>query len=368
MRGSFVMLKAMQSLKEFYTKNERHISSGALLFGFIIDNLTLTRIDLLLSNLILFSYLFTASISIIFINAYKNESLKGWVADKIAFVAPLLLQFAFGGLFSGFIIFYSRSGTLSTSWLFIVILAVLLIGNEFFKKQYIRLVFQVNILFIALFLFLIFYVPVIVGKMGAWIFLLSGVLSFLGIWLFVQLLKNITPFFVKRSNSFIRIGIISTFIFINILYFTNIIPPIPLSLKDAGIYHKVERIDGNYFAEEEKKTWYEIFIKRNTINIAIGKPIYFYSAVFAPIKLDTKIFHRWEYFDTKKNIWIETDRISFNIFGGRDGGYRGYSIKNNIREGLWRVDVMTNRGQILGRTEFRVKNNANSGLDLKSLQ
>lgn len=358
----------MQTLREFYIKNERHISSGALLFGFIIDSITLTRIDLLFTNLILFAYLFTAGISIVFINAYREEKIKGWFFDKIAFVVPLFLQFAFGGLFSGFIIFYSRSGTLITSWLFIGILLILLIGNEFFKKHYIRLVFQINIFFITLFSFFIFYVPVVLGKMGALVFLLSGGLSLLGIWLFVLLLKSITPIFAKRNKSFIRGGIFFTFILINILYFTNVIPPIPLSLKSAGIYHKVERIDGNYFAEQERKTWYEIFTRQKTINIAIGKPIYFYSAVFAPIKLDTRIYHRWEYFDTKKNIWIETDRISFNIFGGRDGGYRGYSVKNNIKGGLWRVDVITNRGQLLGRTEFKIKNNTNSGLDLKSLQ
>ena len=44
-----------------------------------------------------------------------------------------------------------------------------------------------------------------------------------------------------------------------------------------------------------------------------------------------------------------------SIFGGRDGGYHTYSIKGNIIPGLWRVDIETERGQIIGREEFKIE-------------
>ena len=32
---------------------------------------------------------------------------------------------------------------------------------------------------------------------------------------------------------------LSVVLIVNILYFANLIPPVPLALKDAGIYHQV---------------------------------------------------------------------------------------------------------------------------------
>lgn len=52
--------------------------------------------------------------------------------------------------------------------------------------------------------------------------------------------------------------------------------------------------------------------------------------------------------------WETSDKIEFEITGGRDGGYRGYSYKTNILEGKWKVDVTTNDDMILGRINFTV--------------
>jgi len=46
------------------------------------------------------------------------------------------------------------------------------------------------------------------------------------------------------------------------------------------------------------------------------------------------------------------DTVRFDIVGGRDGGYRGYSFKKNLKPGDWRVDVITETDQLLGRKKF----------------
>ena len=43
--------------KDFFIRYDKYLSPVALLFGFTLDNITLTRIDLLLDNVILLSYL-----------------------------------------------------------------------------------------------------------------------------------------------------------------------------------------------------------------------------------------------------------------------------------------------------------------------
>ena len=78
------------------------------------------------------------------------------------------------------------------------------------------------------------------------------------------------------------------------------------------------------------------------------------SAVFAPAKLTESIFHEWAYFDETRRRWTPTDRLPFTVIGGRDLGYRGYSLKKNIFPGTWRVDVTTSRGQLIGRIIFNV--------------
>jgi len=339
-----------EKIKSLYTKYESRLSAAALIAGFIWDNLTLTRIDLWFDNLVILIYLLVAGLGIVILN------LRSGVTGRLTTFLSFAMQFAFGGLFSAFIIFYSKSASFITSWPFLLVLAVLLIGNEFFRERYLRLTFQVSIFFLALYSYSIFALPVLLGKMGAWIFLLSGVISITLISLFILLLFYATRKRARKSKRSLIISISTIFIAFNIFYFTNIIPPVPLSLKSSGVYHYIERnIIGGYIARSEPLPWYLFYKKlKPDFHWTANSPIYIYSAVFAPTDLDTSIFHRWSYFDENKNNWIITDRLSFQIIGGRGGGYRGYTFKSNIKNGDWRVDVITERDQLLGRIKFKV--------------
>ncbi|MFM2357618.1 MAG: hypothetical protein RJA61_355 [Candidatus Parcubacteria bacterium] len=219
---------SQKALREKYERYERHLSSGALIFGFILDNLTLRRIDRLFENIVLFGYLFLAAFGIIFLNIIEARNVReneysGWHTFFL-----LLIQFSFGALFSAFFIFYIRSSSLAASWPFILLLLTLLIGNEFFKQKYIRLSFQVTVYFVTLFSFLIFYVPIIVGTMGVWIFLVSGLISLILITAFLYLLRWAVPLKFKESKQYLILGIGGFFIALNLLYFANIITPITL--------------------------------------------------------------------------------------------------------------------------------------------
>jgi len=143
-----------QKYKEFFVRNERYISGGALLLGFIVDNFTLTRIDLQFDNIVLFTYLTIAFLAIVFINFYEEGVLRGAIFERLRFLLPLAMQFAFGGLFSGFVIFYSRSASFVASWPFVLVLIALLVGNEFFKTRYTKFTFRMSVFFTALFSFL----------------------------------------------------------------------------------------------------------------------------------------------------------------------------------------------------------------------
>jgi len=336
---------------------ERHISSAALVSGFVIDNLTLTRIDFWIDHVVIVAYIFVAAASIVVAHLPQKRNL----ISRIQPFAPLPMQFAFGGLFSSFFVFYSRSTAISSSWLFLLMLAGLLIGNEFFKRRYERLAFQLAIFFVVIFSYSVFVVPVLTKTIGPKTFLLSGALSIALMAVFVALLSIVAPRRMREERAVLLKVVVAIFAIMNILYFLNIIPPIPLALKEAGVYYSVTRTrDGNYVLDGERAPFFS-FLRPQTMRIAAGKPLYFYSAVFAPTELSTRIVHVWEYFDESRDEWMMVSRIPFTITGGRDGGYRGYSLKTDLSSGLWRVSVETEpasagwRGQILGRTKFLIQ-------------
>lgn len=66
------------------------------------------------------------------------------------------------------------------------------------------------------------------------------------------------------------------------------------------------------------------------------------------------IVHKWSRYDEKTGSWPVSHRIRFPIAGGRSSGYRGYSFTTNTATGRYRVDVETERGQIIGRIVFSV--------------
>lgn len=345
----------LKILRHTFEKHERLFSIGAFFFGFIFDNLTLTRIDFWLDNLILFIYLVLAGATIFFVNAVEEGLVSRPSWKNLASWAPLIMQFAFGNLFSGYVVFYSRGAALAASWPFMVLLLFMFIGNEFFRKRYQRLGFQVSVFFLVLFSFTIFYVPIVVKEISARVFLLSGVVSLCVIALFLYLFSILMPRRFEAGRRVIVAGVGGIFLLITIFYFTNIIPPLPLSLKDVGVYHLVERVsEGDYRVVYEKKDWFAFLKPYDFYHHISDERVYVYSAVFAPTDLGTDIFHRWEYWNEKTGVWEESGHFKFPIYGGRGRGYRGYSFKTNVLPGYWRVDVMTDRGQLLGRIKFIV--------------
>jgi hypothetical protein len=330
------------------------LATLALFSGFVVDALTLRRIDNLYENAVFLSYFLIIGFSVIAINyieagRYERE----WVGRTHPFLL-LFIQFAFGGLFSGFSIFYFRSGSLISSWPFLVILLALLIGNDRLRKQYERLTLQVSLLFVALFFFTIFAVPVFLGRMGPLIFALSGFVTLVLVAGFVYFLSHLVPERVERSQRPIIYSVASIFLAVNLLYFTNLIPPIPLSLKDAGVYHSIQRAGGGYIAEKEDRTFISGLQVFEDFHVNRGEPLYVYSAVFAPTNISIKVVHNWKRFDSKTNRWVSVDRIPYTVIGGSDRGYRGYTRKSNLEEGKWTVNVETERGQVIGRTTFEV--------------
>jgi len=342
--------------KGFIEKYERRLSSIALLGGFVIDTFTLQRVDTLFENIVLFTHISIVGLGILFLNILERKRIRGKFLTRVHLLLLIGIQFSFGAIFSAFVIFYSRSASLAASWPFLLLLLGLLIGNEFVKKQYVRLTFQVGVYFLVIFTFSIFYVPVLIGKIGTVVFLISGLISLVLIVGFLYIISFFAHDRIKKSFYSLVLTVGGIFIAMNSLYFLNIIPPIPLALKDVDVYHDISRAnETEYQVLKEVDPWYDFVWIHERLHITPeDRSAYVFSAVFAPTDLNTSIIHNWQYFNKDINRWVTSSKIRFSIVGGRDQGYRGYTKKDNLFPGLWRVNVETSRGQLIGRTRLKI--------------
>lgn len=343
------MSAKFKHIKEWYQSNERPVSTVSLIAGFVFDSLTLSRIDSLRDNLWLAVNLLAVGLIIVLLNREEVEE-----GSPKHFWLFNILQFGLGNILGGFFIFYFRSGTLSASWPFMAILFSALVANELFQKRYARLVLQLSFFYLAILSFSIFLIPIFFHRIGPFIFLLSGAFSLTAFWLFTVVLKKLIGKRFRESRKALIRAVAAIFIGVNVLYFANLIPPIPLSLKDAGVFQYLSRDSrGSYVVGDEKRGFMDYFNLIETVQLVNGDTLYAYTAIFSPADLDTRIIHEWQYKE-EAGEWVTATRVPLLLSGGRAEGFRTYSAKSNLSYGDWRVNVETPQGQILGRINFRI--------------
>jgi len=328
---------------------------AAFVGGFVWDSLTLTRIDRLSDNLILLAYYTLATLSILLMHLVDAERVKFLLLYRLRPWYPLAVQFFFGGLFSSYVVFYFQSASFTKSAVFWGLLVVLFIGNEFLEKRLENMYLQGGLHFLVGFSFFIFFLPVVTHRMNVGMFLLAalvGMFVSLGMWWLLYSKYQVISSSRFRRMGWMLQGLLGLFL---LFYFLNWIPPVPLSLKFGGVYHRVQRMGDVYELKMERPAWYQFWKRQDhPFRWMPGDTVFCFTAVFAPTQLQKDIVHHWQVYEEDRNRWLTTDRRRFVIRGGRREGYRGYTYKRRIRPGRWRVDVETEDGLLLGRIPFTV--------------
>lgn len=350
--------------KNWYVRFERPISSLSLLGGFVFNAVALTRVDEFKENFWIAVHLLIVAACILLINREENNGgdavALGANPEKLHFWLITMMQFMFGGLLSTFLVFYFRSAVLSVAWPFLLVLVIAFVANESLKRHYARLYFQISFFFLSVFLFAIFFVPVLVHDINAFVFVISGIVSLIIILLFLVLLRYTGGVSLGRDRIVLFSMIAGIFVSINALYFLDLIPPLPLSLQDAGVYHSIIRnSEGNYIASFEERSFFDKIKQIVGVYPTYhndGKFVYVFSSIFSPADFKLTIVHEWQKYDLNTNSWVTSGVISLPVKGGRAAGYRTYSAKSGVTPGKWRVSVKTVSGQVLGRLVFVVEN------------
>lgn len=269
---------------------------------------------------------------------------------------PLAIQFFFGALSSAYVIYFSRSVSLSKTVSFFIILLALLIANEFLKKRISNKYLQFGVYYFISFTFFTFMIPVFLTEMNTSIFLISGLVSLgctIGLIIFIFSSSPST----RREIHFGKLLglILSIYGIINAFYFLKLIPPVPLALDTGIVAHTVQVENGHYVVAYERDDSYVFWRDHRTEFIyQQDENVYVFSSIFAPTALKKNIIHRWQWYNEAKKQWDLVEDIGYEITGGRDDGYRGYTYKNNVKRGKWKVEVMTNDELVLGVIDFEI--------------
>lgn len=339
-------------MREFYEKYQKYFPAAFFLGGFAVDLLTTDRIDQSFSLIQQAVYLLLIMIfvywEVVTPTIFQKE---GHFLQKVWKFHVEALHFLFGSLLSLYTIFYFKSASLMTSFVFMFFMAGLLIINELpqFQKQGMRI--RSSLMALCLSSYFIYLVPVVSGEIGVISFILSMAVS-LGFFLFVsvRVLRRIPDqTFIKKN--FVLPGLLVQFAFVA-LYFAKVLPPVPISLKYIGIYHDIQKHEGRYVLNYERSWWRfwqsgaQTFVKRQ------GDKLYCFVSIFSPTQFKDKL--HLAFYKKGKNGWRKHDTIPLDIKGGRSQGYRGYVYKSNFELGDWQVRVMTSDSREVGRISLDV--------------
>ena len=346
---------AYQRSAAFYERRKRWAPLLFFFGGVLWDVLTLDRIDAWFDNLILLVYLIVLGGLILAATlvAYERTTsprlvpYRRWILHAI--------QFFLGALYSAYVVFYFQSATLAPSSLFLVLLMILLVANEFIHQGLFNLYLLFGLYFLAVFSFFLFFIPVLTKTMGYGMFWLAGMLSLGLVGAMLVYLRSRSVFASARQFVYAVAVAIALFGMLNVFYLLHWIPPVPLAMRFGGAFHHISRVGSDFELRFEQPAWYQFWVDSDDpFRYTEGDTVYCFAAVFAPTRLRKKINHHWQRYDEAQQAWISTDRIGYVVEGARYRGYRGYTFKRYAQPGAWRVDVETEDGHVIGRIRFDI--------------
>jgi Protein of unknown function (DUF2914) len=333
----------------------RRAAAAFFMAGVGWDAATIFRIDSVFDNVIIAAYLMALTVLYVAATLHEAGSLTHPTLVRFVRWYGMASQFLMGALFSMFVFFYSQSASWSETSIFLIVLVGLLIANEVLRHRMFSARLRMALLFFVQASYLVYFVPILTGVMSHSSFL-SGLLaaaSIVGLVTWGLWKKGV--FRLPGQLAWTGATVALLVLFLEAAYTLNWIPPVPMAVREAGVYHQILKTGDVYQLRYASPPWYRPFARdESPFRYSPGDTVAVYAAVFAPTRIRTGIVHVWENRADNTAEWQETDRIGYLVSGGRDSGYRGYTQKRNVSPGQWRVRVETENGRLLTRVAFDV--------------
>lgn len=342
------------SIKTHWLALKKYLPALFFLGGFVWDALTIGKSVQASDLWILGLYLLASTLIIVVISQQQNSSTEAagisvwWQSFLPAWLPYFLLQFLFGSMLSPLFILYFKSAGHIWAWLMVLLLAWLLVLNEFLENHYRKFTLVWAMYGLCSILLLNFALPFTFGSISSWWFYASTIIA----------LFLVTVIYTKFTAQLGRVSpVYSVAGLLTLAYSIDVIPPVPLVKRDIQVAYDVKKQESKqnrvYVLTQEKSPWWSFWSDySNDLVVPSGGRVYCFSSVFAPNGLQTLLIHDWQRYT--KNGWVSQSKASFRLNGGRDNGYRGYTFKSNPQPGSWRVRLMSESGKTLALHTFDV--------------
>lgn len=347
-----------QRLRQHYEKNEHAFDIAAFIGGFLFDIVTLDRIDSWFN--IGQQAVYLTVIGLILLQMFFEEdrpardpaamsSIKRWYYEY----RTTIVHFMLGSMLSLYTLFFFKSSSLFVSFSFMAALVVLLVANESKRFKALGLSFKFALLSLCVLSFSASVVPIFVGSIGLFVFLLSMLVGCVPLAVITRRIRIHAPDRTPQARQQIVIPFGMVLIVFLSLYLVRLIPPVPLSIPYIGVYHNVERNAEVYRLSHERPYW-RIWDNGDQKFLAQpGDKVYVFFRIFSPARFSDEVLMRW-YWKDNSGSWKLHDSIPIKILGGRQLGFRGYGMKSNFQAGDWKLQVETTDEREIGRVYFEV--------------
>lgn len=349
-------------------EHSSHITTILFVIGIVFDFIILPDIDDPNAKLVGLGYLVGIGFLILFREWLVSRNTASIFEQRMYSLTTFAIVCFLGSTLSFISIYSIRSTDLTVSWPFFLFLLLCILANELVSTHNMRLALDIGILYVSTVFYFIFHLPVILGESNDSTFGVS-IITALVVTLAYGVIVTRSSEAAEHESSRIYALAFGVPMFVGMMYFLNVIPAVPLSLKDKGIYHHIERSEKGTFRVlyEEDTRMFSTYRNGEVILDQQDPTLYFFSAVDAPATLTAPLSHVWEKYNQESHTWEERATIPFGIQGGRESGYRAYSIKEHVDTGLWRVTVKVDENRIVGRYTFIVNKGAAPTLLTKDL-
>ncbi len=465
------MKNKLNQIINFIKAHFKHFATAFFFIGFVVDAIYLPDYLSPWSRYLGAVYILIATVAIIaknnpkfvssfFIvkeNVYKIKmfnfllKVRNYLFNKLYFIfikyknivgiiIDLTIAYAIGSTLSFVFIYYYRSVQVIAMWPILIGLVTLMCVNEFVKSATKRALIEISILILCIYLYCIYLFPFLFYTLSSYILSVSVAFALIVNMTIARILlydRKIIDTKNKNNNikeinnnikSIDEIGVvdfkseeeINNFgykllivnicipIIILILYMTDNLPAVPVTLKNVQVYNDIKRevvknnsnylyslynancertfsvvVDKNdYIARLKDLIWTKkiythcnstqnadtMSVDTSTIgdSVAVGTSfatgttsdrVTVYTAVYIPgyFYKSNGISHVWMHYSTTTSKWIETKRRTFAIVGGRDSGYRGFTYVDHPAIGDWKLRVINNDNRLIGEYKFKVE-------------
>ena len=199
-------MRAIETTLNWARTYERHLSAAAMAGGFAFDSYAFGRIDRPMTQAVFILYLAMAGVCIAVLHGLESRPVKPDV--RLHTILITATQFTLGALLSGFCVFYIRSASIGASWPFLLFMAAIFIGNEYFRAYTSRLAFVALLFFFSLYSYAILLVPVALARIGPLSFLISGAVAVAVFFLYLWALAFIGHHRYRAARDRIAVGML----------------------------------------------------------------------------------------------------------------------------------------------------------------